>query len=153
KQGPNDAADHEEVTERDTGSGEEERGQRVRVDDLARFRMKRGDDEHPNLIDEDRQADDDRPEDRELELDEDDVGRSERMQDRMREVELRQPRDDELRRPEEDEREDADRAARDDKTLTELPQVLRERHLFLVPLDLAVRVRRTFSHYRQGRLR
>ena len=46
------------------------------------------------------------------------------------------PADDVLRRPEQHDGDRADRADGDQKTVTELPQVLRERHLLLIPRRL-----------------
>jgi hypothetical protein len=52
-----------------------------------------------------------------------------------------------LRGPEQPDREHADGRERDDETLTELPQVLRERHLLLIPPGSVVLIdgRRTFG--------
>ena len=122
--------------ERDPGGGQEDRRRDVAVDGLARFRMDRRDDEHPDLVEEDRQADDDRDVDRELEDRPDRVGRSERVERDAVEVRARDDRDQLLRGPQREDRDAEDRADADDETLTELPQVLRERHFLLVPLDI-----------------
>ena len=99
--------------------------------------MNRRNDEEPQLLQQHRQADNDSADDRELELGEDDVGRSERVKLQPAEVLVHHPADHELRRPKEHDRDYSDRGDRDQETVTELPQVLRDRHLFLVPRRFA----------------
>ena len=79
-----DARDHDEVGERDAERGQQHGRQDERVDHAARSRMDRRHDEEPELLQQDRQADDDTADDREFELGEDDVGGTERVQLRCR---------------------------------------------------------------------
>ncbi len=75
-----DARNHDEVRERETHHCEQQRWNDEGVDHPPGSRMDRGNDEEPELLQQNRQADDDSADDRELELGEDDVRRPERVQ-------------------------------------------------------------------------
>ena len=116
--------------------GQQQRRNDEGVDHAPRARMDRRYDEEPELLKQHRKPDDDAADHRELELGEDDVGRTERVQLNAAEILVHHPADGVLRRPEEHDGDRADGGDRDQKTVTELPQVLRERHLLLIPRRL-----------------
>ncbi len=128
-----DARDHDEVRERDPQCRQQKGGQDERVDHCARARMDCRNDEEPELLQEHGKAQHDAADDRELELGEDHVCRSKRVEGDAVEIFVHHPPDDELRRPKEHDGDPADRRERDDETVTELPKVLRKRHLLLIP--------------------
>jgi hypothetical protein len=148
-------ADDEEVTEGDARGREQQRGRGVRIDDTPRTRMERRNDEHPSMIHEHGQAEHDRAVDRELELGEDDVRRCEGVQrDGRAEVLVLEPADRPAGERKQCERQHADRRQRNDETLTELPQVLRDRHLLAIPLGVTCwKRRRTIGEQIRGRAR
>ena len=88
--------------------GQQERRHDERVDHAPRARMNCGYDEEPELLQQHRQSDHDAADDRELELGEDDVGGTERVQLNAAEILVHHPTDDELRWPEEHDGDGAD---------------------------------------------